>query len=997
MSTSFGECEALQGAAENAFWSNLWEQAAAEGITALVSSGDDGAAGCDDQGAGSLASQGMAVSGVASTPYDTAVGGTEFNEAAGPGPYWSTSTTSFVTALGYIPEAVWNESSAASGNISLWAGSGGASSIYAKPPWQAGAGVPADQHRDLPDVALTAAGHDGYVICENNSCANNGGGFSFYVASGTSAASPSWAGIMALVDQTQGGPVGLANPVLYRLATSAGVFHDVTAGNNDVPCTVGTPDCPSGTPNPTFGYNAGPGFDLATGWGSPNIANLLQEWGSVKFAASTTTLQLTLPQNLTYGQGVPVAIQVTAANGGPIPTGEVVLLAQQSDGSESEIQTFPISDSGSVNVSSVILPAGSYSVAARYSGDTNYGASSSPPVPATVGKATPTLQIQLLEVSAQGAATPMKQAAFGNTVEAIVTVNGPAAGAAPTGAVVLNPTAPTTQLPLWVASETVKTSLTAIFQDNPWTDPGTYGFTVAYPGDLHYAAITAPATMIIVQAPTTLTIVGLAPNSAINVELDAATPRFSPQLQVNVLVNGAIAATGNPHSSTPDPVTGDAEMSILARFLNPLPGKTTTYVAQFAGNQDYLASTSAPFTGPTPPDPIFSPSALDFGVVAQGASITKTSILTNAGGMALQMGVQILGNAGFTQHNDCGSTLALDASCTVNLTFQPIALETAYSGNLYAGPGSDPSAQGWGKLPFTAAAPGFIFHAQSISAVYGVGAPAVFQLQLTTINGLSGPVALSCSQLPAFSSCSFSPAAPEMDGTNPVNVTLTVAETPIPLSASAPPSWPRQWPWGLIVLGIGGAVLALCLPTVPDRRVAVLLASVILLAACGGGGGAAAPPPPVNGGSGGGGSGGGSTSSNPLPFPQLEVSPAAIDFGSVSVGQTATRNVTVTNGGNAPLTGIGFGFQEHFNYFSTTSRCANLSPGGQCQAAVSFRPSLGEQESASLFVLASGQEKEVNLSGTGVLTQLQSGSYPVDVTAEVGGVSQVIVLELNVP
>jgi len=112
MSTSFGLCEAFLGSSGNAFLNGLWQQAAAQGITVFVSSGDNGAAGCDSAAAAS-ATYGRRVNGLCSTPYSVCVGGTEFNDASNSSLYWSPSNASGTeaSALSYIPEVVWNESS----------------------------------------------------------------------------------------------------------------------------------------------------------------------------------------------------------------------------------------------------------------------------------------------------------------------------------------------------------------------------------------------------------------------------------------------------------------------------------------------------------------------------------------------------------------------------------------------------------------------------------------------------------------------------------------------------------------------------------------------------------------------------------------------------------------------------------------------------------------------------------------------------------------------
>ena len=138
MSTSFGSCEQTMGAVQTAFYNSLWQQAAAQGITSFVSAGDNGGAGCDSQSSGLFASQGFAVNGLASTPYNVAVGGTQFDDVANNDAYWASPgiRPRCSPLISYIPEIVWNESSNDVFSTSLWAGSGGVSTLYAKPNWQ---------------------------------------------------------------------------------------------------------------------------------------------------------------------------------------------------------------------------------------------------------------------------------------------------------------------------------------------------------------------------------------------------------------------------------------------------------------------------------------------------------------------------------------------------------------------------------------------------------------------------------------------------------------------------------------------------------------------------------------------------------------------------------------------------------------------------------------------------------------------------------------------
>jgi hypothetical protein len=263
---SYGQCEDVMSSSDLAFWGNTWAQAAAQGITVFVSSGDSGASGCDFGGSsfGSFA----AVSGLCTSPYDVCVGGSEFLDSASPGAYWSSGGN----ALSYIPESAWNESGAVSGGDGLWSTGGGASFVYGKPSWQSCPGVPNDGARDVPDLSLTAAQHDGYNVVQE--------GF-LEVFGGTSASAPSMAGIMSLLVQKTGAWQGNANPTFYTLARNqynggTVAFHDVTTGNNSVPGVSGF--------NCTFGY------DQSTGVGTANATALANAWPSSGSGSATELL-----------------------------------------------------------------------------------------------------------------------------------------------------------------------------------------------------------------------------------------------------------------------------------------------------------------------------------------------------------------------------------------------------------------------------------------------------------------------------------------------------------------------------------------------------------------------------------------------------------------------------------------------------------------------------------------------------------------------------------
>ncbi len=308
MTISYGVCEADWPSSDLAAQTLLYQQANAQGMTVVAASGDLGAADCDNYipatgGPDYPATLGLAVNFPASSANVTGVGGTTLEEA-GP-PYWSTTNNvSNGSALSYIPEDAWNDSV---NYGALSASGGGASSLFAKPGWQAGPGVPADGARDVPDIALAASPYSiPYLVCGHSFCVNGfvSANSSIELAGGTSAGAPTFAGVLALLLQKQGTPLGNINPNLYVLAQAApDAFHDITFGSNVVACVIGTPDCNDAG---SLGYSAGVGYDQATGLGSIDAFNLVEEWSAdIQMTAS--------PIAVTVSAGASATASVTVA------------------------------------------------------------------------------------------------------------------------------------------------------------------------------------------------------------------------------------------------------------------------------------------------------------------------------------------------------------------------------------------------------------------------------------------------------------------------------------------------------------------------------------------------------------------------------------------------------------------------------------------------------------------------------------------------------------
>lgn len=249
ISQSFGEneqCDSVFVQEEH----QLFVEAAAKSISVFASSGDFGSAVGDCQ-TGYPSIQG--VSYPASDPAVTAVGG----------------TTLFAdTQSRYVGETVWNQSRFGQGPANSASG-GGFSRVFARPDYQAGVAAIRAQ-RAIPDIAYNADADKSAVVLICSSCGF--GANALIGLGGTSAGSPQWAAITALAVQLAYRRLGFLNPALYSLGegrSRTAAFHDVVLGNNTFAYST-----ESGMRVVIPGYSATKRWDPATGWGSPNAAEL---------------------------------------------------------------------------------------------------------------------------------------------------------------------------------------------------------------------------------------------------------------------------------------------------------------------------------------------------------------------------------------------------------------------------------------------------------------------------------------------------------------------------------------------------------------------------------------------------------------------------------------------------------------------------------------------------------------------------------------------------
>jgi len=636
LNVSFGGCEAAQGTSGNQYIQNLWEQAAAQGISVIVSSGDSGSAGCDNPDTETKADQGLAVNGLGSTPYNIAVGGTDYDILYSNFP---TSFSQYVdltntlpnhrSALKYIPEEPWNDSTYPNTDISanvpisvltgnaqddtISAAGGGISSVYPVPAWQSASAT--GTGRNLPDVSFLAGnGLYGAVwgLCTDMDvdgagspipdCAAGatGNNFNLTGVGGTSAAAPTFSGMLALLKQTTGARLGQVDYVLYNLAKTeySTVFHDVTTGDNSVNCTSGSSSCSRVSSGYGFmtGYNAAAGYDLASGLGSVDAGQMLTKWSSVSLAATSSSLQLnggTSALNITHGQPVTVADSVTGS-GGP-PTGNIALvdsLSPANNPNSEGITDFTLA-SGSASGTTNALQGGTYSVSAHYGGSGTFAESDSNSIPVTVAAESSTTNLSVAgyydPATGKAASTPyygfiylIDAQPYGNSASA-ANPNGAATGTITfkNGSTTLG-TAP-------LASDGIAELQTIALPG------GSDSLTAVYPGDASFNASTStPYPLAVVPAITTLTMpyYDTAPTNLINLGLSLSVdsagvaPTGTVTFQSGSTILGSAPLIGTAATSAA-PAAG----TVAFRSVSFAPG-TYNINGVYSGDGNYASSTS---------------------------------------------------------------------------------------------------------------------------------------------------------------------------------------------------------------------------------------------------------------------------------------------------------------------------------------------------------------------------------------------------------------------
>ena len=683
LSASYGACEQALGTAGNLQVLNAWEQAAAQGIAVTVSSGDQGSAGCDYRSPETAASQGLAVNGLASTPYNIAVGGTDFDTLRN---NFSTyvavkNSTAYESAKSYISENPWNDSTLTNGPLSqntaatdssgqtnILAAGGGMSSAgngglaYAKPPWQQGFTPSAsDNVRDLPDVALfSGIGNYGAVwaLCSSSDC--NGPAPTIHGVGGTSTSAPAFAGILALLNQKlgAGSRLGQANWVLYRLAqTTPGVFHQVMTGNIAVLCSAGSAGC--GTNGFMTGYNAGTGYSLAAGLGSVDATSLVNHWSDDTLTTTNTTLTLDKTA-FVHGTLVNITSAVTPASA----TGDIAIqdnYSAQAQATTSSIPSLLRLNAGAASGTNSLFPGGTYSVYARYSGDGSYSGSVSPSVGVTVSPEASILQLTVRAVDATGKLINGAGASFPLGTFFILDAQpigvsqagSPNPMADATGSVVLSDVTTNTSSP-GNAAVTLDASGVSELQTSSF-QAGSHAIGAAYAGDLSYLPSSAAAiSFSVAKGPTTLSLTSSA-NSTIGsaiaivalIATNVPTNSYSGYGTVTLtdMTNGAAVGTGYVEGAQ---CAVASPLECLQAFISvnssQLSAGANSIVATYSGDNNFLASSSSTPVSLTCLAACFNPSGQTLGL----AFYSSTGVITSTSGGTISTPVLVNSSTGFT-------------------------------------------------------------------------------------------------------------------------------------------------------------------------------------------------------------------------------------------------------------------------------------------------------------------------------------------------------------
>ncbi|KAA6460198.1 hypothetical protein DYQ86_14220 [Acidobacteria bacterium AB60] len=760
----FSACEAAMSASHRAFYAALYRQAAAEGITVIAAAGDSGASACHAAGSTSPVTTGYAVNALASTPWNTAAGVAK-NASSNPADL-----------------AAWSPATPAE---AAYAGGGGVSRAYAVPDWQ---GAPDRSGRVLPDVSLPTASDSafsrGLAFCFSEGSAT--GGCTLMRSGGSSAAAALFGGISALLAQRYG-PQGNLAPQLYGLRSQPGVFQDIAEGNTQLACDTGTPGCDA---TGRIGYQAGDGFDLATGLGMPNAEQMVNVWARPAVGTGGTQVLLTIAPtvaNATYNPSAQITYTATVnpAPSGPTPTGSI----QFNDTAlTTALGTVPLNSSG-VAVLNLTggLATGGNNITAVYSGDPTYASNSSAPVTVTIQKSTNGLTVAPSSTTVGPGGTL--------TVTVSISVGIPAAGTvAPSGRVTLNLDGVANATAPWVTTAGVTT---ATFTLTAPTVNGPHNLQAVWSGDANYAASTSPPVSITVGKVATVTTLTATPPTLTPGTTETLTATLAP---ANAVTGATFTITGSVAFYDGTALLGTAVIATNSASLSNVTlaaGSSHVLTAVYSGDANYAASTSNPvaLTAALLADTVtltVNPSS-----AAPGQVVTLTATVTPTIAPAATAEQNPTGNVIFYDGTKVLGTVALSASLSntstamlqnATLPAGQNVLTAFYVGDLFYAPGTS-NAITINVLDFSIA-PSGTNSPTNLNIVKGTAGSASFVV--TGLGGFNGQISVVCA-VPTQDDMTCTPSPQQVVPTGTVTFTVQTFLTGGPSTAARreAPFWPR--------------------------------------------------------------------------------------------------------------------------------------------------------------------------------------------------------------
>jgi len=852
---SYGACEAQAGQSGVDFWDTLFQQAAAEGISVFVSSGDSGASGCEQAFTTPVASP-VAISPnyICSSSYATCVGGTQFNDTATPSQYWGASNgNDLSSALQYIPEGAWNQPTDSQGNLQVVGTGGGVSAFIATPKWQKGPGVPAARTgRYTPDVSFSGSCHDPYFACmaaAGASCVvDSSGSFYFIGFCGTSASAPSMAGVAALLNEKMQFSQGSLNPQIYALsANQPSTFHDTTPSSSGVTsCDIHTPSmCNNSTPGPASltggqaGYALTSGYDMVTGVGSVDVANFLTNFASALPVPTVTVA----PSSTSVTPADPLTITVTVDGGSGQPTATGIIRMSSADFNPPD--TALVNGSVTYNIPAYTLgwsPDGE-TFTAQYVPDSGsssvYGpAQASQEVNVTA--LTPTVNMNLSSTTVTTA----------DDIVVNVSVAGPSGAPVPTGLLSVDAIAGTNYgVSGKLSGGSIKLTIPAGV-----LAPGDDYIEVTYAPDQAarpvYLSTGQTSGITVTQAPKT--------TPSVSSMLSASTITLADSLTVNIKVTpaagsaaptGTVSVTGNGRTLAATLSGGSAQIVAGAAWL-PIGTDTLTIGYSGDNNTNAASITTSVVVNKVASTLVVSPG---YPSITEDQSLSVAVTVNAPDGVFIPTGTVIVASGSYTSSPVPlvvgQAILAIPAG---SLTAGTDTLTASYSGD-----GNYSTATGTATVTVNAVPPGLTVAGTNVAiGTAGATTGNTSTITLTPAGGFTGSVSLTASVTtsPAGAqnppTLSFGSTTPVMiTSTAAAHATLTVTTTPAATSAVVPPPTHRSWiPAGGTALGL------LVLFGIPARRrklrawlgMLLLFAGVSIgMTACGGGSSGSSTPPAV--------------------------------------------------------------------------------------------------------------------------------------------------------